>query len=189
MADLPPGAQKLLGFYGSILSAATLRLTTAEVWNAIRNAATNTAAWLEGVPASDAASNPEVEARASQLLSGIGGTDVSVLRGIAGQQQRAIEALRAASADQSIVADMIGRPPNSITGSPGGLPESYRVRYLQDVITSDGQVLQQWRTWWLNRPPTTVADLRASTELESAATAARYGLTHTGVSSIALEIA
>lgn len=88
--DLTPGQRKALALYGPIIqSAATLHMTTSDLWSAIRDAA-------------------EAERLASP---GVSLRDVSSLRGIFGGMARAGEALAAADRSQVIDASMIGQAP------------------------------------------------------------------------------
>lgn len=122
------GSPKALGFFGSILSSAFQGATTSEVWSNLKEAATNTAAGMLGVPQSLAQYGTAVSDLASQLLSGISVTDVSQLRGIAGQQIAAMGNLANADRTFAVDASMIGPTPNSITGPGTGFPQQYYAR-------------------------------------------------------------
>src|SRR6266704_3220890 len=88
--NLTDPQKKALGLYGPIIqSAATLHMTTADLWSAIGDSA------LEQGLAS-----PGVQA-----------TAVSSLRGIFGAMTRAAETLARADASQSIDGSMIGQAP------------------------------------------------------------------------------
>jgi hypothetical protein len=153
------GVPKGLAFYGSILGAAFEGATTAEVWDAIRSAAYNTAAAVAGLSAGAAAANPLVAAQAAVYLAGIGIQDVNQMRAIAGQTVAATRALAGAQPEQAIGPEMIGIPPVLGTGPGTGLPQAYSLRVQYTGIDVAGNEITDWYTIYGIDPNVTVGDL------------------------------
>ncbi len=159
MAGPYSGNPRALQFFGSILGAAFDGATTAEVWQAMRNAATQTAAAILGVPAGEGGNNPEVQAQAQELLSGVTIQDVNQMRASAGQIVSATNALAAANPEQAIDASMIGQAPNSVTGPGSGFEQSYLARYQYTGVDVTGNELTGYSTIALETLPETVGEL------------------------------
>jgi len=115
MASNYAGNRAALAYWGTIQAAAAARLTTAQVWQALQDAAFARAEWLEGLPPGGGVGNTNVAARAAQALKGVTIQDVNALRGIAGQCLRAKTLLNRARPEEAVTFDMIGIPPNSVT--------------------------------------------------------------------------
>lgn len=113
------GNPKARMYFGTIQGMTGQRASTAEVWAAVKASALAAAEWLEGCPPGSGAGVPAVQARAATALAGISVTDISQLRGIAGQMLRARQNLMDAPDDFPITAAMIGRPPNVVRRTNG----------------------------------------------------------------------
>ena len=159
MAGPYSGNPRGLAFFGSILGAAFGGATTSEVWQAMREAATNTAAAILGVPAGEGGNNPEVQAQAQQLLSGITIQDVNQMRASAGQIVSATRSLAAANPEQAIDSSMIGQSPNMVTGPGTGFEQSYLIRYEYTGVDVAGNELTDFSTISLESLPETVGEL------------------------------
>jgi hypothetical protein len=109
------GNRKALAYYGTIQAATAARCTTAQVWQALKDAALASAEWQLGYPPGSGANAPEVQARAVENLAGITIADVNELRSIAGWNHTAKGNLNRANPADVVDASMIGRPPNAVT--------------------------------------------------------------------------
>ena len=147
------GTPKALQYFGSILGAAFERASTADIWEGIQSLAGSL----------------------GQDTSGITIFDVNQMRGIAGQMISSQQALLGANPTDAIDSSMIGIPPNTVTGSGTGLPESYLIRVEYTSICEDGSLTQDWTSIYLDSDPNTMTggDLYdyLSTETQAAAEA------------------
>jgi hypothetical protein len=110
------GNRKALAYYGTIQAATAARCTTAQVWEALREAALANAEWILGYPPGTGSGDPAVQAKAVANLQGITISDVNQLRAIAGWNHTAKANLNGADPAMAIDASMIGRPPNAVSG-------------------------------------------------------------------------
>lgn len=149
-----------LQWFQAIWSAAAQRMSTADVWSAIRSAAEQQANYLLSAITSAPISPELLAAKANELLSGLSIFDVNIMRQNAGQLISAANALNSAADETAIDASMIGRPLTALTGGPEGLPPLYRARIQYTGIDFEGNAFQDWTSLFLSGEPTTVGDLR-----------------------------
>jgi hypothetical protein len=157
--DFTEGQRKLLAYWGEIRSGVSQRVSTAELWEIVRNAATR-----EGV-----------------TLQGVGILDMSRMRSIAAGQRTALENLAQARPDQVITGAMIARDLSARDERLQSLAPSWLVRFEHDVIVN-GELQTVWRTSTFdNSLPLTIADLRAAVENDAEAMADDYDVSHAGI--------
>lgn len=160
--DLTPGQKKLLPYWGNIQQAVSLRASTADLWTAVRDAATR-----EGV-----------------ALTGVSAADMSVLRGLAGGQRNALETFGQSRTDAAITARMIATDISARPVQDQLLAPRWIVRFQHDV-TVDGELQTFWRSSIFEGSlPATTGDLRSAVESDAVALADDYGTTHAGVGAI-----
>jgi hypothetical protein len=124
-------------YWGAIAESARSGWTTAQLWGAIRAAATE----------------------AGMESPGISAIDVSKLRGVAGRMEAAAQTLQSAGRDTTIDARMIADPPWSRPLNVQAEGRQYQVRYLS-TISQDGVEKQIWRSVKLNGTPQTTRDIQ-----------------------------
>jgi len=153
-------SSNLRGLFPAILSAASQGASTAGVWQAIRDAADNTAESVLNVTLGRTPTDDEVTSYASNILSGIDAASVSQARGAAGQMVTAHENLINTPIDDQIDASAIARPPWAITTNNPVVQEQYRIRINWNVETTriGTHVTNEWATYNLSGPITSVAD-------------------------------
>lgn len=157
--DLTPGQIKALVYWGVIESAVTKRASTADLWDAIREAAA-------------AAGRPSV---------GVSASDISRLRGIAASQRNTAENLDRARPGDVITSSMIAQDIAARPLQDQILAPSWIVRFEHDV-TIDGQLQTFWRSSVIDGSlPPTKGQLRSQIEADASAMADDYGVTHIGV--------
>ncbi len=143
--DLTPGQKALLPFWGSIQSAVTQRVGTAELWDAVRQAAS-----AEGV-----------------ILRGVSATDMSGLRGLAAGQRNAGDNLARAGPGDVITGQMIGQDLSSRALADQALAPSWIVRFEQDLNIS-GELVTVWRSSVFDGSlPVTLSDLRNTLDADA----------------------
>ena len=153
------GQQKLLLYWGEIVSSVFQRASTAEVWDVVRNAATR-----EGVD-----------------LSGVRLTDMNALRSIATRQRNSQSVLNSARPGTLLDASMIGTDVSARPADVQLMSQKYVLRFQHDV-TIDGQLQTFWRSSTIDGSPgVTVDDLRQRAEQDAEALADDYGVTHVGI--------
>lgn len=162
MADLTPGASKLLAWWGSVSAGVSQRLDTASMWDAVRNAAAN-----EGVD-----------------LAGVSALDMNTLRSYAASQRTAMDNLTRAGDTGPIDASMIGQAPWSRDLNSQNLAPKWEVRYERNVIV-DGEEQTLWSTsTFTGERPQSIEDMRAQLEQDAADNAGLYGQQHLSVGRI-----
>ena len=167
--QLTPGQQALLPYWGNIQSAVSQRAGTAELWDAVRQAAA-----AEGV-----------------VLRGVSATDMSGLRGLAATQRNASANLLRAGPGEVITGLMISQDLSSRDLVAQALAPSWIVRFEQDLNVS-GELLTVWRSSVFEGSlPLTINDLRNTldTDAEQLLAASSGGVdattaTHLGVGQI-----
>lgn len=160
--EITPGQRQLLAYWGNIQAAVSQRASTAELWDAVRQASA-----AEGV----------------QLI-GVSATDMSSLRAIASAQRNAMEQLAALRPDGAITGTMIASDLSARPLADQALAPSWIVRFEHDV-TINGELQTLWRSSVFegSLPPTAGA-LRSAVEGDAGALAEDYGVTHVGVGRI-----
>lgn len=161
MPDEPgfPGQSSLLsGLFGVLQSAATERLSTADVWSSLRQAAGSwafTASGQAGTPTSE-----ELQASGARILSeqGIGIQEVNTYRALAGSWRSAAENAQSLSPEQQITAQSIFVPPWATTTS-SAVPSEYRVRVEWNITPESGSSFSKWSSYQIAAPLTSVEDL------------------------------
>lgn len=143
-----------LKYWGSILTSAYQRLSTADMWTAIHNQQQE-----YGLP-----------------KPGASAPDVSVIRGYANRIVAGSMLLNAADSSDSITADMMATAPyttrdlNAISTAP-----VYHVRYQNMVELPDGTITQTWHTSIFTAAdfPDTVGALRDAIDTHASELAAQ----------------
>lgn len=121
--ELTPGQKALLPFWGNIQSAVSQRVSTADLWAAVREASA-----AEGV-----------------VLRGVSATDMSGLRGLAASQRNGSQSFDTARPDQVITGQMIAQDLSSRSLQDQALAPSWIVRFEQDLNVS-GRLMTVWRS-------------------------------------------
>lgn len=166
MADLRPGAIKLLPLLGPIQEGAAAHLDTAELWASIRDAAA-----AEGYD-----------------ISGAGATDLNQLRAWASGNVYAAEAVQRAGPGRSLDSSMIGRELYAGEGVIEGRQQLYNIRFEHTVI-ENGVELQLWRTSQISGLlPPTIDDLEAMMEGDAESLADEYNQSHVSIGSISIRV-
>lgn len=149
------GTPSNLRWFESIWSASQQGATTAEVWQALREAAEATGSSLEGLTIQD----------------------VNEMRAMAGGLNAAMANLERADPGDVITSDMIGRFPSAITGPGSDMADIYRVRVGYTALDAAGNPFSDWSSLFLSGPLTTKADLmaRAQTEVGANLASEDYG--------------
>lgn len=163
--ELRPGAQKLLGLFGSVQASTFAGLSTADVWQEIRDAAD-----AQGVD-----------------LSGVSAADVSQLRGIANAARSAMNAFQRADPNAGIVGDMIYSAPWTATPTGGEVLPAYRVRYQLVVTAASGEEQVLWQSYTTTQLPGTKEGLISDVSAVGAGDTAHYGVTMTGINHVLIE--
>jgi len=157
--DFTESQRKLLTYWGTIVSAVNQRVSTAELWNMVRDVATR-----EGVE-----------------LKGVGAIDMGRLRSIAAGQRTAAENLGAARPGQVITGQMIGTDLSARSSQLQAMAPSWIVRFEHDVIVS-GELTTVWRSSTFDGSlPPTIDDLRSAIEADAEAMAEDYDVSHAGI--------
>jgi len=157
--DFTTGQRKLLAYWGTIQSAVSQRVSTADLWAAVRDAAD-----AEGVS-----------------LKGSTAIDMGRLRSIAGSMRNAQEQLQQGRPDQVITGSMIATDLSARPLQDQLLAPSWIVRFEHDV-TVNGELQTLWRSSVFESSlPPTIGDLRSSVEADAVALADDYDVTHVGV--------
>lgn len=165
MAELRPGAQKLLSLFGSIQASTFAEMGTAEVWDEIRQAAESTGADISGVSAAD----------------------VSQLRGIANAARTAMQAFQRADPAAGITGNMIFQSPFGPTPTGAEVLPAYRVRYQLLVSTPEGQEATLWQSYTTTQLPGTKEGLTGDIASVGAGDSAHYGMTMQAVNRVLIE--
>lgn len=156
MRELSPAAQKALAYWPQIEYAAAYRMTTADLWNAIRDEAERLGLASPGVP-----------------LQG-----VNELRGIATRIQASSDRLNAARDEQRITRLMRAEAPWRRTYRAQRANPMFSVRFAH-TFTSNGEQFTEWRTSvFQGRAPATVGQLRQLIENDARNLAKDYGVEH-----------
>lgn len=167
MADLSPGAQRLLAFLPDIQSAVGEHATTQQFWQAIQDAA----------------------ASSGFDISGVNAIDAGQLRSFAVANRNAMEAFNRAATDASLNAGFIG---SELYQQPGNVPDSQRlfmVRFAHTVI-EDGVELDVWRTDQIRGYlPPTKDQLMSLLDSDAQLLADEYNQTHVGIGSVSISAA
>ena len=153
MADLTPEGTALMPFFGAIQGAVTNRLSTADVWSALRSASE-----AQGLPIPSGA-----------FLA------VNQLRSIAVGMRTASEALAAAGAEAGITSAMIGQAPYGRTLQEQTLAPAWEVRF-QNTLLQDGEQSSVWSTtYYYGSLPATTGELLSGVSADAAMMASNYG--------------
>ena len=159
------GAQSILFAWGAIEQATANRASTAEVYQAIRDAAT-----AQGMPA------PSIPLRA-----------VNELRSYAVAIRNASEALERADTSTALLSDYIAQAPWSRDLAAQNAAPELQVRFEQSFIDQAGGAFTQWRTLLISGAiPETIQSLYDHTEATAEALADEYGVTNAGIGAVQL---
>lgn len=162
MPDLTPDAVQAMRYWRWIEEAASLRMTTADLWAIIRDVAEE-----QGY------SSPGVTLRG-----------VSELRGIAGQIHGASNRLGRAEDYEHVTERHVAMPPWASQSAGQGPMTSYQVRFQHTTLGPDGEQTN-WRTSVFHgNLPATVGELRAAVGEDAEQFAEGYGQTHLGIGSL-----
>ncbi len=165
--DFTAGQRQLLAYWGEIQSAVSRRVSTADLWTAVRSAAE-----AEGVQ-----------------LRGAGAIDMNLLRGLAAQQRNAMDVLQGARMGDTIVSSMIAQDISARSQQDQDLAPRWIVRFEHDV-TVGGQLQTLWRSSIFEGVlPSTRSDLTSAVEADAQALADDYDVTHIGVGRIQIAAA
>lgn len=150
----------LSGLFGVLQTAATDRLSTADVWSSLRTAA-GTWQW-QAQGGGELPPQSELEAAGRGILSqaGIGIQQVNQYRGIAGAWRGAKDRLQSALGGDQITARHIFTPPWATTG--GDEQDSrYRLRVQWEITPTSGEPFTKWHSYELTNPLTSIGDALA----------------------------
>lgn len=143
--DFTAGQLRLLAYWGEIQSGVSQRVSTADLWSIVRDAAA-----AEGRP-----------------LSGVSAIDMNLLRSIAAEQQRTMRDLGALRPDQGLDASVIARDVSARPLAEQALAPQFLVRFEHDLIV-EGELMTVWRTSTFDGAlPPTSGDLRNALELDA----------------------
>ena len=153
MADLTPEGQALMPFFGAIQGAVSGRLSTADVWSAIRSASE-----AQGIPVPSGA-----------FLA------VNQLRSIAVGMRTASEVLAAAGSEAGITSAMIGQAPYGRSLQEQVLAPAWEVRFLNSLLI-DGIESGIWSTtYYYGSLPATVGELLNGVSADALMMPSLYG--------------
>jgi hypothetical protein len=153
------GQQKLLPYWGIIVTSVAQRASTADLWAAVR-----AGAQIEG-----------------NQLTGVRVQDMNVLRSIAASQQRSISSLQSLLPGNALDARNIGRDLSSRSLQDQSLAPRWIVRFEHDVVVQ-GQLQTLWRSSvFEGQLPSTKGDLMNALESDAAELAKDYDVTHVGI--------
>ncbi len=160
MADLSQPVKTALGRYWSeILAGASQHLSTQDLYNNIRNRATQL-----GLP-----------------TVGVGAQAISTLRGYAGRMQAAANAFNKAGDTDALVASHISQTPWSRSLNEQSLAPVVNVSILHTIEQDDGSTVKRHQTIVIQGAlPDTVGQLRQFLEEEAALLAAEGGPADSG---------
>lgn len=161
------GRVPLAQYWGVIQRAVSERVTTAELWNMIRNAS-----------------------EAEGYVGTTGGLpEMNRLRGAAAAIRNASDVFRSARDDATITASMFA-PDINAKAIPGlSLTPVYRVRFEHTIGTLEGQLVTTWRT--ISFPmqlPGTKDLLMAELEANASSLAEQYGEEHIGLDGVEITV-
>lgn len=156
MPDLTPAGRKALAYWGEIEFAARERLTTADLWASLQDAAE----------------------RLGLSSPGITVQGISNLRAFAGSIQRAEQRFERARDTENIAGHHIGDAPWARSLPEQNALNIFQVRY-QHTFLQDGEEQTEWRTSvFTGRMPGTVGELRAAISEDANELARKYGVEH-----------
>lgn len=153
MADGEPAQAKATAFWGSILLAARVHATTAEVWQAIREAAVGNNVALP-----------------ADMFS-----QVNRMRSLATGLRNSGEALARANPDDAITGSMIGTQLYARSALAHSLDPAYHVRFEMTTTTTEGSVTGWYNLEYQGGLPATVGDLLAEIDAYANGLADSYG--------------
>lgn len=158
-------AQGLLFAWGAIEQATAAHATTAEVYQAIRDAAE-----AQGMPA------PSIPLRA-----------VNELRAYAAGIRNASANLSKADASTAMLSDYIAQAPWSRDLAAQNASPELQVRFQQSFMDETGNAFTHWRTLLIpGAYPESIQALFDHIEAVAEALADEYGVTHQGVGAVQL---
>lgn len=164
MPELGPGGGKLLGYWGVIQQSVAQRLSTAELWQSVREAA----------------------AADGYDISGAGAIDMGTLRSLAASQREADAMLARASPDVGLQASMIGTDLAGFLRPNASASPQWLVRFQHNTI-EDGQDVQHWRTsLFTGALPPTKADLLAQLDADGELLSQDYNSDHISIGDVAI---
>lgn len=159
------GSQPLLFAWGAIEQATANRATTAEVYQAIRDAAE-----AQGIP------SPSIPLRA-----------VNELRAYAAAIRNASTALSRADVSTAMLSDYIAQAPWSRDLAAQNASPELQVRFQQSFVDETGNAFTHWRTLLIpGAAPETIQALYDHIEATAEALADEYGVTHAGIGAVQL---
>jgi hypothetical protein len=133
-----PGVQKLLQYWGVLLSTAAQRLTTAQIWADVKSAANS----------------------AGNNLAGVTIQDMNFLRSATNSLLNAASILSKAADDATIEAAMISRAPWASLQQGDSLVPEWSVRYAVNIEGPEGAFVQWMTDRYVGSLPATVGELR-----------------------------
>lgn len=153
-----PGSNSLLsGLFGSLQQAARDHLPTADVWQSLRVAAGTWQNQAAGEPADLTPDQLAASGREILAQAGVGIKNVNTYRGIAGEWNRAKEALHAADLDDQITASHVFVPPWATTTGDEQLSR-YRLRIEWEITPEIGDSFTKWHSYELTAPLGSIGD-------------------------------
>lgn len=165
--DYPNDPDSVLrGLFGSFVSAAEQRLSTADVWAGLRQSANDWARSVLSVTVGPDVSEDDIAAKASQLLGHVTITDVNNYRSLAGQALRAKQNLQSLGENDQIYATSVFRAPWAQTADNPAIPTRYRLRVLRSITVHGFTDIerQEWASYDLGASLTTIADMLAQAD-------------------------
>lgn len=162
MPDLSPAARKALAYWPQIEMAAAERMTTADLWSLLQDAAEEMGLESPGV-----------------TLRG-----VSELRGLATTIQASGRRLERLGDSAALSGQHVAEAPWSRSLAEQNALGIYQVRYQHTTLTADGPETN-WRTSvFYGELPGTVGELRAAIEEDAGQLANKYGVDHVDFSNV-----
>jgi hypothetical protein len=160
--ELSPAGQRAMTYWAQIDAAVSMKMTTADLWSAIRDAADEMGLASPGV-----------------TVQG-----VSEVRGVAAARVRASEHLGKLDPSMSLSnRDWSEAPWSRPAGEQAALP-IFHVRYQHTTLGPEGESTT-WRTSVLpGRLPGTMGDLRSILDEDTSELSRKYGVDHVAYGSI-----
>lgn len=156
----------LRAYWGAIQKAVSNRATTKDLWAAVKDAAQQEGASLQGVTP----------------------FHMNALRSLAIGIRNSKESFEKASPTSPITSDMISTNINSNPLGTRNTVPMYQIRYQHNVVQDDEQ-FTTWRTsLFTGELPTTKEDLIAELDAQAELIAHDYGQEHVGIQNIEISV-
>jgi hypothetical protein len=167
MPSFTPGASKLLAFWGDIQSAVNTRASTADLWQAVRDAAT-----AQGFD-----------------LGGANAIDMGQLRSIAVANRVAMENLAKAGSPGTLDSTMFGAELYARDQASFNAAPLYLVRFEHNVL-ENGEPATLWRTdTFRGFLPPTKDDLMEQLNIDAQNLGDEYNQSHVSIGAVSINVA